>query len=123
MDKYVQPPPMIHPDVITKEELEYLRQPEVKQQAMNNTQRLVALERKSYQEFLERQGISDIPPEILEAEKRGEKRGWKKAVIEFFMEGTIGIDILKKKLGIQTNEEAMIEIKKVSPNFHFPATS
>ncbi len=143
-------PKMIHPDVLTPEEIAYARKPEIIRQDIANAEKFHQIRIEDYRKCLQSEGISEIDirnellevfpelaeqedkfslsetaysPEMLEAEKRGEKRGWKKAVIELFMEGTIGIDILKKKLGIQTNGEAMKEIKKVSPNFHFPAIS
>ncbi|MEN8220428.1 MAG: hypothetical protein ABFS56_29585 [Pseudomonadota bacterium] len=137
-------PKMIHPDVLTPEEIAYARKPEVIRQDIANAEKFHQLRIEDYRKCLQSEGISEIDirnellevfpelaeekfslsetansPEMLEAEKRG----WKKAILELFMEGTIGIDILKKKLGIQTNGEAMKEIKKVSPNFHLPAIS
>jgi len=138
-------PIMIHPDVLTPEEVAYSRQPEVIRENLRNAEKSRKFMIESHRKYLLRQGMSEneiknklakVFSELAEQEdnislsetayspeiREAEKRGWKKAVIEFFMEGTIGIDILKKKLGIQTNDEAMREIKKVSPNFHFPAT-
>ncbi|MEN8216854.1 MAG: hypothetical protein ABFS56_10880 [Pseudomonadota bacterium] len=113
----LQPPPG-NPDTADPEARDkYLAQPEVRQQELADTKRLTELSRKSVQEYLERQRMTE------EAEKRGEAKGELKTLMSLLLEHVIGIDVVKRQLNAETDVEVEKKIQKMFPDFHFPATS
>jgi len=93
----------------------YLAQPEIRQQAIANTERLLALEEQKYQDFLAKQKIAE------EAEKRGKEEGKIETLMSLFLEQFIDKNVLKYKLNVNTDTEVEKKIQEVFPDFHLPA--
>jgi len=107
-----------------REAHEYLNQPEVIQQELANTRRLTELSRKSVQEYLERQRMAE------EAEKKGEKIGRIKMLMDLFSKGIVNLNIvmslIKQELDIKTDvpyAEVEKKVQEIFPDFHLPAHS
>ncbi|MEN8220389.1 MAG: hypothetical protein ABFS56_29390 [Pseudomonadota bacterium] len=140
----------IHPDILTEEELAELRTPEARLMAVKNVEKTRDFQIESYRQYLIAQGLPNnkvrkellemfeelrepeknpslsetvAPPEILEAEKRGEVRGSIKMLMDLFLKHAISIDIAKQQLNAKTNDEVVEIFRKISPDFNFSAHS